>query len=178
MRLCSLPVIYLRPNYGGGHEDNGNLLQKAPCMDCYTQCPQPCSRPLPTHASTADSWTLLGKSGSVSCGVSAPFFWVLVCTRFCLCLPRVCFIVLCKFWWFCGGVNRDLLHEGFYHNQVCGTQSLCPCSSPMLTHTSTGDTQAHFFLSLYGVSGSCCAQGFFEPSEHFWWEWGLILNAI
>ena len=41
----------LRPNYGGGNEDNGNLLQKVPCMHCHTQCPRPCSRPLPTHAS-------------------------------------------------------------------------------------------------------------------------------
>ena len=31
----------LRPNYGGVNEDNGNLLQKAPCMHCCTQCPQP-----------------------------------------------------------------------------------------------------------------------------------------
>ena len=57
----------LRPNYGGGNEDNGNLLQQAPCMHCCMQCPQPCSRPPPTHASARDSWTLAGKSGSVSC---------------------------------------------------------------------------------------------------------------
>ena len=42
----------LKPNYGGGSEDNGDLLQKVPCLYCYTQCPQPCSRPPPTHAST------------------------------------------------------------------------------------------------------------------------------
>ena len=42
------------------------------------QCPQPCSRPPPTHASAGDSWTVKGKSGSVSCGVTAPFSWVLV----------------------------------------------------------------------------------------------------
>ena len=53
----------LRPNYGGGNEDNGDLLQKVPCTHCCTQCPQPCSRPPPTHASTKDSWTLTGKSG-------------------------------------------------------------------------------------------------------------------
>ena len=41
--------------------------------------------------STRDSWTLTGKSGSVSCGVIAPFSWVLVCARFCLCPPRVYF---------------------------------------------------------------------------------------
>ena len=59
-------------NYGGGNEDNGNLLQEFPCMYCYIQCPQPCSRLLMTHTSVGDSWTLTGKSGSVSCGVTAP----------------------------------------------------------------------------------------------------------
>ena len=29
----------LRPNYGGGNEDNGDLLQKVPCRHWYTQCP-------------------------------------------------------------------------------------------------------------------------------------------
>ena len=57
-------------------------------MHSCTQCPQPCSRPPPTHASARDSWALMGKSGSVSCGVTASFFWVLLCTRFCLCPPR------------------------------------------------------------------------------------------
>ena len=55
--------------------------QKAPCMYCYTQCLQPWSRPPLTHASPVDSWTHPGKSGSVSCGVTAPFSWVLVHTR-------------------------------------------------------------------------------------------------
>ena len=43
-------LLDLRPNYGGGNEDNGDLLQKVPCVHCCTQCPLPCSRPLPTHA--------------------------------------------------------------------------------------------------------------------------------
>ena len=60
----------LRPNYGGSNEDNGYLFKKFPCM--YS-VPRPCSRPLLTHASTGDSWTLTGKSGSVSFGVTAPF---------------------------------------------------------------------------------------------------------
>ena len=71
----------LRPNYGGGNEDDGDLLQK---VSSYTQCPQPCSRPPLTHVSAGDSWTLTGKSGSVSCVVTAPFFRVLVHTSFCL----------------------------------------------------------------------------------------------
>ena len=61
-------LFHLRPNYGGGDEDNGDLLQKVLCVPCRTQCPRPCSRPPPTHASTRDAWTLTGKSGSVSCG--------------------------------------------------------------------------------------------------------------
>ena len=43
------PVIYLGPDYGGGNEDNGDLLQKVPCTHCCTQGPQPCSRPPLTH---------------------------------------------------------------------------------------------------------------------------------
>ena len=81
----------LRPNYGGSNEDSGDLLQKVPCAHCQTQCLWSCSRPLLIHTSTGDSWTLPGKSGSVSCGATALFSWVLVCTRFCLCLPRFCF---------------------------------------------------------------------------------------
>ena len=78
-------------NYGEGNEDNGDFLQKVPGRHFYTQCPQPRSRPLPIDASTRDSWTLMSKSGSFSCGVTVPFSWVLVHTSLCLCPPRVCF---------------------------------------------------------------------------------------
>ena len=54
------------------------------------QCPWPHSMPLSTHTSTRDYWTLIGKSGSVSCVVTASFSLLLVHTRFCLCPPRVC----------------------------------------------------------------------------------------
>ena len=60
----------------------------------------------------------MGMSGSVSCGVTAPFFWVLVHTRFCLCPPESVSPGLCKFWWFYGGVNGDLLQEGLCQTQV------------------------------------------------------------
>ena len=90
-----------------------DLLQKVPCRHCCTQCPQPYSRPPPTHTSTRDSWTHTGTSESVSYGVTAPFFWVLVCTRFFLCPPRVCFPVLCKFLRLYSEVNGDLLQEGY-----------------------------------------------------------------
>ena len=137
---CVLSLLFdLRPNYGGSNEDNSDLLQKVPCTHSYTRCPQPCSRSLLTQTSTRDSWTLTSKSRSVSCGVTAPFSWVLVCTRFCLCPPRVCFPVLWKFWRLYSGVNGDLLQDGLCYAQFYCTQSPCPCSSPLLTGTSAGD---------------------------------------
>ena len=91
---------------------------EGPIMHCCTQCPQPCSRPPPTHASTRDSWTLMGKSGSVSYGVTAPFSWVL-CTRGFVCaLQESVSPVLCKFWQVCDGVNGGLLQEGLCHTQI------------------------------------------------------------
>ena len=80
----------LQLNYGGDKEDTGDLLQQVLCMHCCNQCPQTCSRPLLTHTSTVDSWTLMGEPGSVSCGVTASVSWVLLCTSFCLCSLRVC----------------------------------------------------------------------------------------
>ena len=56
--------------------------------------------------------------------------------------------------------------KGLCRTYTCCTQSPCPCSSPLLTHTSAGDAQTQFCLSLYGGSGSWCAQSLFEPSEH------------
>ena len=155
-RACVPSLLFdPRPNYGGGNEDNGGLSQKVPCRHCCTQCPQPCSRPLLTHTSTRDSWTLTGKSGSVSCEVTAPFSWVLVCTRFVCTLQESVSPVLCKF---CGGVNDHLLQEGLCHTQVYCTQSPCPCSSPLLTCTSAGDTQTQFCLSLCGVWVLVCTR--------------------
>ena len=115
------------------------------------------------HQPTGDSWTLTGKSGSVPVGslLLSPGSW---CTRFCLCSPRVYFPVLCKFWQLYGRVNGNLLQEGLCHIQVCCTRSPCPCGSPLLTCTSTGNAHTQFCLSLCGVPGSWCAQGLFEPS--------------
>ena len=168
----------LRPNYGGGNEDNGDLLPKVPCRHCCTQCPQPCSRPLPTPASAetpGHSRPSLGQSlvGSL---LLSPGSW---CVEGSVCaLQESVSPVLCKFWRLYGGVNGNLFQEGLCHTRVCCTQSPCPCSSPLLTRTSTEDTQTWFCLSLCGVSGSWYTQGLFEPSERLWRVWGLILNMI
>ena len=141
-------------------------------MYCYSPCPQACSRPPSTHTFARDSQTPTGKYGTVSCGVTVPFSWVLV-HKVLLCPPRVYFPVLCKFWQLSGGINGDLLQEDLCHTH---TQNPCPCSSPLLTRASKGDAQTQFCLSLCGTLGFWCAQGLFEPSECLWWEWDLILN--
>ena len=165
MELCSFPAIYLGPDYGGGNEDNGDLPQKIPSMHCYSLGPQP-------HAFAGGSWTHTIKSP-----VGSLFFSPLVLVyKVLLCLLRVYFPVLCKFWQIYSVVNGDLLQKGLCHTQVCCTQSPCPCGRPLLTRTST-DVQIQFCLSLCGVPGSWCVQGWLEPSECLWWEWGLILNV-
>ena len=78
---------------------------------------------MPAHATTRDSCTLTGKTGSVSCGVTAPFSWVLVHTRFCLCPPESVFPVLCKSWCLYFGIKHKLFQEDLCHTQVYCTQS-------------------------------------------------------
>ena len=125
----------LRPNYGRSNEDNVDLLQKVPCTHCCTQCPQPCSRPLPTHTSPETPghlWASLGQYLVRSLPLS-PGSW---CTQDFVCaLQESVSPVLCKFWLLYGGVNGDLLQEGLCHTQVYCTQSPSPSSSPLLTRT-------------------------------------------
>ena len=61
-------LLDLRPNYGGGNEENGDHLPKVPCTRCPIQCPQPCGRSPQTHASARDSGTFMSKSELASCG--------------------------------------------------------------------------------------------------------------
>ena len=117
-------------------------------------------KPMPPLKTLGHYWESLAQSlvGSL---LLSPGSW---CTKFCLCPPRVYFPVLCKFWQLYGGANGNLLQEGLCHTLFWCTQSPCPCGSPLLTRTCTGDVQTQFCLSLYGVPGSWCTQGLFEPS--------------
>ena len=84
-------------------------------------------------------------------------------------------------WRLYGGIDGDLFQEPLCHTQVCSTQSPCPFGRPLLTHTSAGNTQ-----TLKGRSGSVFVgylgpgahKVLFEPSEHLWHVWGLILITI
>ena len=164
----------LRPNYGGGNEDKVDLLQKVQCKHCYTQCPGPCSRPWLTHTSARDSWTLTGKSGSVSCGVTALFPGSQY-AQFCLCPPRVCFpspvYILMALWW----VKVTSSKRAYAMPSFPAPRTPAP-TAVHCWPVPSGDTHTPFCLSLCGISGSWCAQGKFEPSEHLCWVWGLILT--
>ena len=151
MQLCSLPVIYLGPNYGGGTEDNGDLLQKVPRTHCYTQCPQPCSRPLLTYTSARDCWTFMGKSGSIFRGVTAPFSWVLMSTRFVCALQESVSPVLRKFWWLYGGGNGNFLQEGLCHTQVCCTQNPAPVQNRAGLYLHRRHSNTALSQSLWGL---------------------------
>ena len=66
-----VPSLFLdlRPNYGGGNEDNGDLLQKVRCMHCCTQGPQPATGlrlPTPPPETPVHSRASLGQSLVVS----------------------------------------------------------------------------------------------------------------
>ena len=91
----------LRPNYGGGNEDNGGLLQKhpllhsvPPALQQVTTDPRLCQRLLDTH----------GKSGSVSCGVTALLSWSWHAEGFVCALQESVSPVLCKSWQLYGGL--------------------------------------------------------------------------
>ena len=123
--------------------------------------------PMPPLETPGQSWASLGQSivGSL---LFSPGSW---CTQGFVCaLQKSVSPVLCKFWQLSCGVNGDLLQEGLCHTQICCTQS--PCSNPLLTHTSTGDTQ-----TLKGRSSTVSVEYpgthkvLFEPSKHLWQVW-------
>ena len=128
-----------------------SLFQKIPCMYSYTQCPNPAAghrQPMPLLETPRNSQASLGQSLLGSLLLSHGSWWA----QSSVCALQVSVSpVLCKFWGLHGGINCDLLQEVFCHTQVCCTQSPCPCGSPLLTRTSTGDTQTQFCLSLCGT---------------------------
>ena len=130
------------------------------------------SVPLPD--TPGHSWASLGQSlvGSL-----------LLSPRFCCTQGFVCALqdsvspVLCKFQQLSGGVwrtpPRGLMPYACLHPEPL------LCIRPLLTHTSTRDTQT---LKSRSGSVSVGSPGVdkvsFEPSKYLWWVWGFILNMI
>ena len=145
----------LKPNYSGGNEDNGNLLQKAPCTHCYTQCPNPAAghhRPTPPLETPGHPQASPGQSPVGSLLLSP----ATLCTRFCCALQETISQSCVSSSSSMVGLMVTSSKRAYAipksaspsHTHVCFTQSPCPCDSPLLTYTSTGDTQTQFCLSL------------------------------
>ena len=69
----------LRPNYVWVRVNGNFLPYPSPVL---FSAPNPLAGHCQTTLPSGDSWTLTGKSGSVSSGATAPFSWVLVHTNF------------------------------------------------------------------------------------------------
>ena len=89
-------------------------------------------------------------------------------------LPESVSPVLCKFWQLYSGLMATSLKRAYAIPRSAATRA------PALQHSTadSGDTQTRFCLSLCGLSGSQSTQGMFEPPEHPWRVWGLILKVV
>ena len=104
MEFCSLPVVYLGPNYGGGNEDNGDLFKTSHAHTATPSAPNPTAglhRPMPPLQIPGHSWTSLGQSLVWSLLLSSGSW----CTQVSVCAPQESVSpVLCKFWQLYGGL--------------------------------------------------------------------------
>ena len=147
MDLCSLPLFPWGQTVVEVMKIMVTSFKRSHAYTATLSAPNPAAshhRLTPLLETPGHSQASLGQSlmGSL---LLSPGSW---CTRFSLCLPKVCFPVLCKSWQLSGGVNRDLLQEGLCLTQVCCTQCPCPCGRPRLTSTTTGDVQMSLILSM------------------------------
>ena len=147
-------LFNLRPNCGGGNEDQA-LLSSVPLT-----LQQATIDPTPLWETPGHSCASLGQSlvGSL---LLFPGFW---CTQAFICAFRESVSpVLCKFWRLYGAVNGDLLQEGLWHTQVYCTQSPRSCGRPLLTHTFAGNTQTYFWPVSVGSLGPGAHKVCFTP---------------
>ena len=137
------------------------------------QCP-PCW-PMPPSETPGQSQATLGQSlvGSL---LFSPGSW---CAHGFVCvLQESVSSVLCKFWWLYWGYWRPPPRRLMPHPDLLQPEPL-PMWQPMLTHTSTADSQTlkgRSDLSFYGISW--CAQGFVWALWAFLVGCSLILNVI
>ena len=97
-------LLDLSPNYGGGNEDNGNLLQKSLAHTAALSGPDPAAgncQPTPLPETPGHSWASLSQSLVGSLFLS-PGSW---CGQGSVCaLPESASPVLCKFLQLYGGI--------------------------------------------------------------------------
>ena len=124
--------------------------------------------------STPHLWQRLldthGQVWVVSCGVTAPFSWVLLHTRFACALQESVSPVLCKFCWLYDGVNGDLLQEAYATLRSAAPRAPAPAaghcwqvpSQETVKHSSVSVSVGSLspgvhkvYFSLLSISGRC-----------------------
>ena len=101
-------LLDLGPNYGGGNEDNGDLLHKVPACTAALMPPnlQQATADPRLHRRLVDTHRQVWVSPLGGSLLLSPGSW---CTQGFVCgLQESDSSVLCKFWWFYGGDNGDL----------------------------------------------------------------------
>ena len=145
-------LFHLRPNYGGGNEDNGNLLQKVPykvsvppTLQQATSDPRLCWRLPDTHRQV---WVSL-LCGHCSFLLGPGAHQVLFVPSKSL-FPQSCVSS--------GGSMAGLMATSskrvYAISNSAAPRAPASCGRPLLTCTFAGDTQTLFWLSLCGVSGT------------------------
>ena len=108
-RVCVPSMLFdLRPNYGGGNEDNGTSFKMSHACTAALSAPDPAAghcRSTPPPETPVHSQPSLGQS-LVGLLILSPGSW---CTHGSVCaLQEYVSAVLCKFCQLYGGVNGDL----------------------------------------------------------------------
>ena len=161
---CAPSLLFdLRPNYGGGSEDDGDLLQNALAHTATLSAPDPAAghcqcMPLPETPDThGQVWASLFW-GHCSLLLGPGAHKVLFFPSKSL-FPQSCVSSGCPM----VELMATSSNRAYAIPRPVAPQSPWPCGRPLLTRTSAGDTQTLFWLSPCGVSGSWCTQGLFEP---------------
>ena len=137
-----------------------------------------------THASTGDCWTRGSRSDSVSCGVNAPFLWVLVHARlcalqeWCVCFPYFCGTPVIKS--HCPSRSDDQgIPSPFV--RITGWVPWCQVQS----FHNGGRTSLVFLFSSYLLSGygiwihcDCIPPIILLWLSLFLWTWGIIFGVF
>ena len=150
---------------------------KGPKHALLIQCPQPWAghhQPTalpetPGHSQASLCQSLVGSH------LLSPGPW---CTQRSVCsLAESVSPVLCKLWQLSCGLMVTFSKRAYAIPR--STVPRAPSSTAVYCWSiPLQETPKQFCLSLCGVSGSWCTQSLFEPSEHLWRVWGLILKAI
>ena len=133
-------------------------------------------QPTPPPETPGHSWASLGQSlvGSLLPSPGSGCAQGFVCA-----LQESVSPVLCKFWWLYGGVNCDSSKRAYAIPRSAAPRALAPVTGhcwpippqETLKHSKAGLTQSLWRLLV-------CTTVLFEPSEHLWWVWVLILHGI